>query len=63
MYERFERLLKEHGVTAYRVAKDTGMTTSSISNWKMGRYEPKARSIYKIAEYFGVPMEYFYKGE
>ena len=41
MYEIFEKLCNEKGVTPYRVCKETGLTTSTISNWKAGRYKPK----------------------
>ena len=41
MYEIFEKLLKEHGVTAYRVAKETGVTTATLTSWKQGKYTPK----------------------
>ena len=58
MYEIFERLLEEHGVTAYKVCKATGLTTATISNWKAGRYTPKQDKLQKIADYFGVSIEY-----
>ena len=61
MYKKFQKLLEERGVTAYRVAKETGLTTSSLTEWKNGHYTPKADKMLKIAEYFGVPLEYFYK--
>lgn len=41
MYSVFEKLLKDRGITAYKVAKDTGVTTATLSSWKTGRYEPK----------------------
>lgn len=41
MYEIFEKLCSEKGVTPYRVCKETGITTATISNWKAGRYTPK----------------------
>ena len=63
MYERFERLLTENGVTAYRVAKDTGISHTMFSSWKKGAYQPKADKIQKIADYFGVPVSYFYSSE
>lgn len=63
MYEIFERLLKERGVTAYKVCKDTGITTASISNWKAGRYTPKQEKMQKIADYFGVSIEYLMTGK
>ena len=37
MYEIFEQLCKEKGVTAYRVCKSTGITNATISNWKTGK--------------------------
>lgn len=57
MYENFESLLRERGITAYRVAKDTGIPTATLSDWKNGRSTPKTDKLLKIAEYFGVPLE------
>lgn len=58
MYEIFERLLEEHGVTAYRVAKETGITTATFTSWKQGKYTPKQDKLQKIADYFGVDIDY-----
>lgn len=63
MYEIFEELCKRNGVTPYRVCKDTGLTTATISNWKAGRYVPKADKMQKIADYFGVNIEYLMTGK
>ncbi len=41
MYEIFEKLLKKHGVTAYKVSKETGVTQSTLSDWKRGRSTQK----------------------
>ena len=41
MYEIFEKLLKERGITAYRVSKETGVTTATLTSWKQGKYTPK----------------------
>lgn len=60
MYERFERLLEQKGVRAADVARATGITTTTLSAWKKGRYEPKTDKLQKIADYFGVPITYFY---
>lgn len=59
----FDRLCKEKGVTAYQVAKETGVSTATLSSWKVGRYTPKAEKIKKLADYFGVPPEYFHAGK
>ena len=63
MYEIFEKLCAENGVTPYRVCKETGITTASISNWKAGRYTPKQDKLQKIADFFGVSIEYLMTGE
>lgn len=58
MYEIFEKLLRERGVSAYKVAKATGISTGSLSDWKKGRSSPKADKLQKIADYFGVSVDY-----
>ena len=58
MYKRFEMLCEEKGITPYRVAKETGITTATLSNWKAGRYTPKADKLYRIAQYLGVSYQY-----
>ena len=64
MYQTFERLLKERGLTAYRVAKDTGLSQVMFSEWKKGKANPKVDKLYKLATYFDVPLETFLdKGE
>ena len=60
MYDKFERLLKERGVTPYRVHKDTGISTATLSDWKNGKSQPKKDKIEKICNYFDVPLSYFY---
>ena len=63
MYEIFEQLLKTHGVTPYRVAKETGITTATLTSWKQGKYTPKPEKMQKIADYFNVSLEYLMTGE
>lgn len=58
MYEIFEALLRERGVTAYQVSKATGISTGSLSDWKNGRSSPKIDKLKKIASYFGVSVDY-----
>ena len=60
-YSKFEQKLIEEGVTAYRVARDTGIFTSTLSQWKNGSSMPKSDTIKKIADYFGVAVDYFYE--
>ncbi len=59
MYEKFERLLVERGVTAYRVAKETGLSPVVFSDWKTGKSKPKVDKLKILADYFEVSIEYF----
>ena len=63
MYEIFEQLLSKHHVTPYKVAKATGVTTTTLTNWKQGKYTPKQDKLQKIADYFGVSLEYLMTGK
>ena len=56
-YQNFDRLLKSHNTTAYRVAKGTGIAPSTFSDWKSGRSVPKADKLRKIAAFLGVSVE------
>lgn len=63
MYEIFEKLLKDRGITAYRVSKETGVTTATLTSWKQGKYTPKPEKMQKIADYFGVSLSYLMTGK
>ena len=58
MYEMFQKLLDERGATAYQVSKATGISTGSLTDWKKGRSSPKIENLQKIADYFGVSLDY-----
>ena len=59
MYSKYLELRKKKGVTDYQVSKDTGIPTSTFTNWKYGRYCPKVDKLKILADYFGVSIEYF----
>lgn len=56
-YADFEKLLNEREVTVYRVAKETGISASTFSDWKNGRSTPKADKLARIADYFGIGLD------
>lgn len=60
MYEKFEKLCAEKGVTPYKVSKETGVSTATLTSWKQGKYNPKKEKLQKIADFFEVPISYFY---
>lgn len=63
MYSVFDKLLDERGVTASEVAKATGLRPSMFTDWKKGRYTPKADKLQKVADYFGVTLRYLQTGK
>lgn len=58
MYEIFEKLMRERGLTAYRISRDTGVSQTTLSDWKHGRSTPKLDKLQKLAAYLGVPLSY-----
>ncbi len=59
MYKKFKRLLSESNKTIYRVAVDTGISTTTLYDWRDGRSIPKVDKLKILADYFGVSIEYF----
>jgi transcriptional regulator with XRE-family HTH domain len=63
MYEKFAQLLAVHGITANTVAKAAHVNASTFTDWKQGKSQPKLEKLQKIADYFNVPVSYFYDGD
>lgn len=59
MYDRYCRLRDEKGVKDATVARETGIPRSTFTDWKNGRSQPKNDKLQKIADYFGVTVDYF----
>lgn len=57
-YELFAKIIEAKGITPYRVAKDTGLTTVLFTDWKKGKSKPKYDKLKIIADYLGVSVEY-----
>lgn len=69
MYEKYAALRDARGLSDYRVAVDCDLPLNLFSEWKYSGVDgrkvtnPKADKLIKLANYFGVPLEYFYKEE
>lgn len=63
MYAVFEQLLQKYDVTPYKVAKEAGVTQTALSNWKLGKSTPTTQTLQKIADYFGVTIDYLMTGK
>ena len=63
MYERYCELRDSKGLKDSDVARESGVTKSTFSDWKAGRYEPKDEKLAKIAEVLGTTARYLRTGE
>lgn len=63
MYEVYCLLRDKFGVKDAAVAKATGIGRSTFADWKSGRSSPKMEKLQKIAEYFGVSVDYLQSGK
>ena len=59
MYEKFSELLQHKNVKAADVSRGTGIKQTVFSEWKKGKSTPKIDKLQKIADYFGVSIDYF----
>lgn len=62
MYEIYCKLRDERGIRDSDVVKATGITKSTFSDWKSGRSKPKSEKLQKIADFFGVSVDYLTTG-
>ena len=60
-YDRFTDLCKSHGKSPAAVAKEIGLSNSSTTTWKQGS-TPKGDTLRKLANYFGVSVDYLLNG-
>ena len=59
MYAKYAKLRDARGMTDYQVCKATKIATPTMSAWKKGTYTPKIEKLAKIAQFFGVTVDYF----
>ncbi len=51
-------LRREKGVTVYDSSKSIGVCHQTISKWENGKAIPSGENAQKLAEYFGVTIDY-----
>ena len=62
-YENYCIARDKMGYTDYKVAKETGIGTATMSNWKNGKYVPKSDKIQKIATLLNTTEKFIMDGE
>ena len=63
MYSIFEMLLKKNGVSVADVSRATGISQSTLSNWKKRNNFLTAKNAKLIADYFGVSVDFLMGAE
>lgn len=59
LYERIESLCKELNTNITQMCRESGASRASLTDLKMGRKQTLSTStLYKIAEYFGVSIDF-----
>ena len=54
----FNRLLRENGLNPLSLAKKIGVPKSIVYEWRSGEREPSMENLIRLADFFGVSLEY-----
>lgn len=61
LFERIEELRNSKGISQGKLERELGFSNGSISKWKNST--PNPERLKKLADYFGVSVEYLMTGE
>ncbi|MCD8285746.1 MAG: helix-turn-helix domain-containing protein [Clostridia bacterium] len=56
--ERIKELMREEGLNQVRLAEKTGCRQNTISAWLLKKKEPCIASLWALADYFNVSVDY-----
>lgn len=56
--ERIKELMRDENLTQVALAQKTGIKQNTISSWLLGKKEPSIKSLWLLADYFGVDIDY-----
>ena len=55
---RLSELIKDEKISKRELAKQIGVSATSVSDWSTGKIQPTVENIYLICEYFQVSADY-----
>lgn len=58
IYKQFKKLQAQKGVSIYKIAQDTHIGRSTLSDWETKKTNPKLDKLLAIADYFEVSFDY-----
>ena len=56
--QRIKDLLAENNISGAKMSRDLGFSNAVFSQWNTGKQVPSTKYIQKIADYFGVSVDY-----
>lgn len=56
--ERLTELMKERNLNQVKLAENSGVKQNTISAWVLKKKEPSIRSLWLLADYFDVDIDY-----
>lgn len=56
--DRIRELMKEQNLNQVRLAEKTGVKQNTISAWLLNKKEPSITSLWLMADYFDVEIDY-----
>lgn len=61
-FDKYNALCRGKGKSANAVAKELGIPSASVTNWKHGQ-RPRIDTVHRIADYFGVTVDFLTNDE
>ncbi|MCH5146530.1 MAG: helix-turn-helix transcriptional regulator [Clostridiales bacterium] len=56
--ERIKELMQEQGLNQTKLSQNIGVKQNTISAWLLKRKEPSIKSLWLLADFFGVEIDY-----
>lgn len=56
--ERIAELMRDEGINQVQLAAKIGVKQNTVSSWVLGKKEPNISSLWRLADYFEVDIDY-----
>lgn len=56
--ERIAELMRDEGINQVQLASKIGVKQNTVSSWALGKKEPNIGSLWRLADYFEVDIDY-----
>lgn len=61
--ERLEKIINEKNISKYKIAKELGISQSTIANWTTGKANPTVEKLAELIQLIGVSADYLLTGK